>query len=157
MSHGAPDWQRVIVGPGGSVVGGFASLTGPGETATPGDLTQAGGFDVQVPAGDAIGFNVTVLANVVSQILQAGGGALQVIESAGAGIEIESTSGILLLFTNTGGQTIMRSATQVYLEQTGGVSIGLGANLMEIAHLPTAPPAGHGFVWDNAGVLNITP
>jgi hypothetical protein len=34
--------------------GGYASLTGAGETTTPGDLTQAGGFTVDDNAGDGI-------------------------------------------------------------------------------------------------------
>ena len=36
--------------------GAYASLTGPGETATPGDLVQAGGFTVNDTAPDGIFF-----------------------------------------------------------------------------------------------------
>ncbi len=50
----SPDWQITAVGPGGASVGGYKSLTGPGETATPGDLTQAGGFTVNDTVGDGI-------------------------------------------------------------------------------------------------------
>ena len=44
--------------PGGGAVGtGYASLTGPGQTVTPGDLTQEGGLTVQCTFGSA-GFQV---------------------------------------------------------------------------------------------------
>jgi hypothetical protein len=41
-----PDWQITATAPGGGGLGGYKSLTGPGQTATPGDLTQAGSFTV---------------------------------------------------------------------------------------------------------------
>ena len=37
--------------------GGYASLTGPGQSTTPGDLTQAGGFTVNDSVGDGITLN----------------------------------------------------------------------------------------------------
>lgn len=39
--------------------GGYASLTGPGEATSPGDLTQAGGFEVDIPSTDPNGFTVS--------------------------------------------------------------------------------------------------
>ena len=41
---------------------GYASLTGTGKTATPGDLTQAGGLTLNIPAGDAMAFKVEDLS-----------------------------------------------------------------------------------------------
>ena len=47
LTAGAPDWERVVVGAGGVPIStSYASLTGAGETTTPGNLTQAGGFAV---------------------------------------------------------------------------------------------------------------
>jgi hypothetical protein len=43
-----PDWTEAVEVTGGST-GGYASLTGPGQTTTPGDLTQAGGLTVSDP------------------------------------------------------------------------------------------------------------
>lgn len=40
-----PDWTVAAQVTGGSA-GGYASLTGPGQTTTPGLLDQAGGFDI---------------------------------------------------------------------------------------------------------------
>lgn len=61
------DHSVTIVNPFGPIVdlhvatgggGGYASLTGPGQTVTPGDLTQAGGFTVNDPG--TTGFHASV-------------------------------------------------------------------------------------------------
>jgi hypothetical protein len=68
----SPDWQITAVGPGGVSVGGYKSLTGPGQTATPGDLTQAGGFTVDDSEGHGIDLtspgDVGVQSNVVGKL-----------------------------------------------------------------------------------------
>lgn len=51
-------WASGIKLPSGGG-GAYASLTGPGETTTPGDLHQAGGFFVDDSAGTGIYFNST--------------------------------------------------------------------------------------------------
>src|SRR5271165_4254472 len=52
-----PDFTSTAFAAPGSSVGGYASLTGPGETASPGDLVQFGGFEVNDSVGgDGIHF-----------------------------------------------------------------------------------------------------
>ena len=63
-----PDWQVTAVGPGGTPIGGgYASLTGPGQTTTPGDLTQAGGFDVNDNVGDGIALFTVGAASIFAE------------------------------------------------------------------------------------------
>ena len=54
--RGIPDWFPNRPVPSG---GGYASLVGPGQTSSPGDLTQTGGFEVE----DTIFGNFTVNTN----------------------------------------------------------------------------------------------
>jgi hypothetical protein len=81
-----PDWETVVVGPGGGSVGGYASLTGPGETATPGDLDQEGGFTVHDVNGDGIfleaGSNGTGSGGLYLANNSTAGGNTQLIDQA---------------------------------------------------------------------------
>lgn len=68
----APDWERVVVGPGGgSVGGGYASLTGAGETSTPGDLKQIGGFVVDDSQGHGISLGAAGAGGTVAVLTPA--------------------------------------------------------------------------------------
>ena len=104
MSDG-PDWQNVITPAGGGSFGGYASLTGPGQTASPGDLTQEGGLQVNVDAASTIGFDVNNSST---------NSPINLIDSGGRGINIE-TSGNIGLFLNsgtgTGGITLQDGGT----------------------------------------------
>ena len=53
MTADFADWTIAVIDAGGGG-GGYASLTGPGQTATPGDLVQLGGFEVFDTAGDGV-------------------------------------------------------------------------------------------------------
>lgn len=85
-------WAKQVV----ANLGGFyASLTGPGETTTPGALTQQGGFDVQGGATGAITLTSGTLVDI-------SGGS-----SDGSGVDI---SGVGPLGTNTSPVTISSAA-----------------------------------------------
>jgi hypothetical protein len=82
-----------------AAAGGYKSLTGPGQTATPGNLTQQGGFDVEAPSG---GSGVTLRVNnfgpadtSAMTIYNANGNGGTLIEDNGGG-------GITITSTNTG-------------------------------------------------------
>ncbi len=102
-----PDWQQTISGPGGSFPGGggYASLTGPGQSATPGELDQAGAFQAidTTPAGDAMLFDtvngIQLLDNSSTgvTIQEQGTGAVAITNNATAGINIDSENGPLIL------------------------------------------------------------
>jgi len=71
-----PAWVPGTGGGGGA----YASLTGAGETETPGDLAQAGGFIVDDAAGDGIIFST------------AADGAITLLGAGTAGINIDQNS-----------------------------------------------------------------
>lgn len=78
--------------------GGYASLTGPGKTTTPGDLTQAGGMTINSPSSSSMGFQVNSNSGVFIQSTLGGGpsgGSLNLAFSAGVGAELQTTAGAL--------------------------------------------------------------
>ena len=83
----SPDWQNVVVGPGGEPVGGgYVSLTGPGQTATPGDLTQEGGFTVNVSSSAGVNVNATGPLAAVQVSSEAG---ILIFDTSSSGVQIE--------------------------------------------------------------------
>jgi hypothetical protein len=92
----------------------YASLTGPGETSTPGSLTQAGGFIVNDDAGDGIYLNIG----------PSGSSGIDLINTVAAG------TGININNTTSGGLHITdNSSTGLFIEEDsddGGISIGDG-------------------------------
>jgi hypothetical protein len=75
--------------------GGYASLTGTGETTTPGDLTQDGGFTVNDSAGDGITLDST-------------GGT---ITEDGDQIRLNSVDGTFITNTTTDGINVSDNST----------------------------------------------
>lgn len=124
--------------PGGNPVSGYASLTGPGETVTPGDLTQLGGFTIT--SSSAMGINLT----------DNGAGGIQITETGSFGIYLVSSSGIQLndsygiQLNETGGSGILVTAN--------GSSIGIAANAG--GSIALTSDGGFG-VTDNAGISLI--
>lgn len=105
-----PDWTEAVTIPGSSSAGP-ASLSGAGETATPGDLTQAGGFTVNETTG-TMGLQSTTIAGVniddtsstgvtITEhssgdvVIQAEGnpGSVQILSSGSHGLILSSTGG----------------------------------------------------------------
>jgi hypothetical protein len=111
-----PDWQITATGPGGTpLAGGYASLTGPGATATPGKLTQAGGLEVDDPAGD--GFTVNTTGGV--SITQTGAAGTAIVDTGPTGISINAT-GQVIIQSHTGPTSISdASATGLSLNESG--------------------------------------
>ena len=91
-----PDWQQTITGPGGTFPGGggYASLTGPGQSATPGELDQAGAFQAvdTAPAGDAM------LLDTVNGIL--------LVDNSSTGISLQESQGGIAITALTGGGSV---------------------------------------------------
>jgi hypothetical protein len=117
------DWTEAVqdIGGGGGG-GGPVSLSGAGETTTPGDLVQAGGFTVNDSAGHGITLDS---ATGVITIEAPGPGVGVGIEANGAG------SGIVL--TTTGANSFMiigdQPSTGVIDMGGGGVNVHAGTPL----------------------------
>lgn len=130
VGAGAPDFQRVVVGPGGASVGGYASLTGPGETATPGDLDQEGGFTVN-DSGTGINLNSPV-----------GGGGITLDEHSGAGINLNAPISSSAISIQTGGPLLLvgglRGGVEINCSSSSGVNVQTDATgkLGFFAHAP---------------------
>lgn len=102
VSGDAPDWERVVVGPGGVPIGsGYASLTGAGETVTPGDLDQEGGFVVNVPVASSTGLQLSN-ESPIEVVVNDNSGYGIVIDEGGGGID----GGIQLIDHGGGGITL---------------------------------------------------
>ncbi len=116
FSDGTSTWTAI----GGTI--SYKSLTGPGVNATPGALTQAGGFFVNDTAGDGITIN----------------------ETGGATILIESTSGISLgnLSGSFGLNIVDNTASGMTLTQNSSGGINLVGHGLGGIHL-TESTAGH--------------
>lgn len=103
-STDCPDWQHQVTGPGGTGVGGYASLTGPGETSTDGALYQTGAF--YVGDGDDPASELEVV-----------GGSIYLFSQTGAGITLSSPDGTLQL-----GDDDTETAIVLKLPTTAGAS-----------------------------------
>jgi hypothetical protein len=105
---GAPDWQRVVTGPGGGSVGsGYASLTGAGELTTPGALTQLGGFTVTDHSDGGVTLQETGIAQIAITTVDTeidivtGVGPLAKIKvQAGADLDLSAAGDINLVTAN---------------------------------------------------------
>ena len=146
MTAGAPDWERVVVGSGGTPISGsgYKSLTGAGETATPGDLTQEGGLDVEAPAGSSVGFTVNNAAPAGIHITDDSTGGLYLL-SKGANplyLQAESPSYAVLI-----GPTVTID---------GETYTSLTSVEILMPNLPTSDPHNAGQLWNNGGVLSVS-
>lgn len=115
---------------GGS--GGYASLTGTGETTTPGDLTQAGGFDVEDTTGDGITLNSYMSGAIGIGINRGGssGGAFTVDNNGGdPTIFLDDTA--LGLSVGSGGTTVTLSTSGLSLV-SGAHSVLIQSNLITL-------------------------
>jgi hypothetical protein len=119
VGAGAPDFQRVIVGPGGTSVGGYASLTGPGQTATPGDLTQAGGLEVDAPAGSAVSLNsVEFIENISAKGFYVTDNSIGV---KARGVHINSTGDLGIVLSDGGVASLTHKG--IFLNEAGDGNI----------------------------------
>ena len=113
-----PDWQQTITGPGGVPVGGggYASLTGPGQSATPGELDQAGAFQ----AFDTTPGGSSMLLDTVNGI--------ELIDNSSTGIVLQESTGPIAIQAQTGssGVTIDSESAETFIGGAG-VNIQAGA------------------------------
>lgn len=98
---------------------GYASLTGPGQTTTPGALTQAGGFTVQSPSG---GSGILLQTNAfgpadtqsIEIVNTAGSGGVLLADQGGGGLVIEeqnATVPIALSISSNAGISIQDNSS----------------------------------------------
>jgi hypothetical protein len=109
-----PDWTVAVQTTGGGGAG-YASLTGPGETTTPGDLTQLGGLRVT----DTGAGGVEVFTDGPLQLTCNNGTPLLIENSGTGGIKIyEPGGGALQILADTNAGTI-----QVEANKAGGGNV----------------------------------
>lgn len=163
----------------------YASLTGPGETVSPGNLTQAGGFAVvaggqNITLGtnatatvdaDVFNVNVTSSANVSSTagtfnvatgggaIINGGAGGAVLEDGAGAGVNIDGAGNATVTTSNPGGI--------VTISTTGGGGSGIilhsgavtvGQNAAELGFrgaTPSVAPTITGSRGGNVALANL--
>ena len=143
-----------------SAPGGYASLTGAGRTATPGDLTQAGGLTVNSTSG--ISLEDTSSAPGIL-IQESGGGpiAIQALGSVGTiAIQQEATSGGIVIknfgttsgtnidietTSGSGGDITLNAAGDLDLFSSNNISIASTGNLsVEVDQTVYSVSAGSG-------------
>lgn len=126
--------------------GAYASLTGPGETTTPGDLTQLGAFGVQTEPGD----NRTIISDGAGNgivIQSTAGGQIQILGSGGGSVTIQSDADGNISSAEV--LTVEGDIGIIFVTQPGG--------FYEFQNLPTSDPGISGAIWNNGGVMNISP
>ena len=137
--------------------GGYASLTGPGETTTPGDLTQLGGFTVTDIAAHGFTFS-TALGQIFLNTFSGGIGALLNIDGdfvdfdlAGPGAEwvtviddTDPTNDIAVFIQNLGYGAIW--ITSVFGSGAIGAPIVIDAGSFPNPAGPNPPGAKQGLV-----------
>jgi hypothetical protein len=120
-----PDWQETVTAPGGAPIGGtYASLTGAGQTETPGALTQEGDFTI---GGDLVVYadsQVLIKASEHGfiQLANLGTGGIQVYDEGGGGIRIVTADGGLVV--SNGDPTITFAGVLIGDTTGNGVQIG---------------------------------
>lgn len=97
--------------------GGYDSLTGAGESASPGDLTQAGGFQVISPSGTSLGVALSDDSSSGIALVETSTGGILIIDEGSGGVTVESSGsgGIQIQDSSNGGINIT--------EVTGGTGI----------------------------------
>lgn len=132
-------WVKTV---SSSVGAAYASLTGAGQTVTPGDLIQAGGFEVNDLGGSAIG--IRLQSSSASGITVAGGAG-----GGGVGIGDVSFNGITLNTTAGPGSITSESNSGTFIRDSGSGTFisGTGAgSLVSIRSGGTAPGGTAGSV-----------
>jgi len=135
FDNGTPGvWQATAVGDSNwtrsSTGGGYDSLTGAGETATPGDLTQAGGLTVN--DSGATGFNVTV-AQLITMLATEGFAVTSGATAFSGTISIDSSGAIGISSScDTEDPAIGLSAPygNIFIGGGGSVELGLSGALI---------------------------
>jgi hypothetical protein len=108
-------------GSGGGVP--YASLTGPGFTTTPGDLTQAGGFTVNGASGDAVDLtagNILLLQGGATSLTSAG-----ITLGAGSNNAITVTGFAVNILQ---GPSSASTTSGINLSATGPMAVGSSSN-----------------------------
>ena len=129
----------------GSSGGGtfYASLTGPGETVTPGALTQQGSFEVDSSefggaiklensgfAGNGIQIHDTSAGGIKIESFAPGSGGILINDNSGGGIIIETTTPSDAIAIQSGDAISLTTAggTGLILNDTGGAGVNLQTN-----------------------------
>jgi hypothetical protein len=109
-----PDWTTAVQTTGGGGAG-YASLTGPGETTTPGDLTQLGGLRVT----DTGSGGFEVFTDGPLQVTCNNGNPLLVENTGTGGVKVYANgAGPLTLLADT-------NASLIHVEANGGGGVNV--------------------------------
>lgn len=104
-----------LVAPESGSGGAYASLTGPGETTTPGALTQAGPFTI---TNTDVTFGVNITSASTPIVVSAGS------SSPGASFTLDATGDVTLTGTNGGSSLTLIEGDDVQIESlAGGVNV----------------------------------
>jgi hypothetical protein len=152
MGADFPDWTSAIAVASGSG-GGPVSLSGAGETTTPGLLTQAGGFDVTEPGSDGITLTTTG-ASAIQLVTQHAGNIVLLVDNNVGGvngvltIENFTAGGITIRDANNGGITIDQGPL--------GNAITLHNGEIILTGLPLTSTGTPNSLFKSGGVVHIT-
>lgn len=117
-----PDWTVAVVNGGGGGGAPYASLTGPGETATPGALTQTGDFEVDATTG---GPGNSITLNAGAGGLSADSTGTTIVGSSGGDTAVFASSD--LVFTAGATASVRAPAITIGVPDPGG-SIKIGVD-----------------------------
>lgn len=157
------DWTQLGSG-GGS---GYDSLTGAGESATPGALVQLGGFTVYDSEADGIilktdGGDIEFISLAANLRLQINNNGTFIFDQNGEG---GTGNGMFLHVSNgspVGAVTPILGVNDVCYDYANGnwyTATGGGDTdwvLTSGANLPTADPHVAGSVWNNLGIMTVS-
>jgi hypothetical protein len=157
-----PDWTVAAQVTGGSA-GGYASLTGPGQTATPGALDQEGPFTVN---SGSTSLGVDVVAGIFNHavtidtpdVLAVVAGGIDVITNEGSlatslvGWEVNTTGAFQV---TTGGLIAQQGEGVFYGTAGAGVTTSPGIALQDNGTLTGGGPTSIGFFVYNGNPTGV--
>ena len=146
-SADGPDWQLTATGPGGTAIGGYASLTGAGETTTPGLLTQDGGFGVNDTHADG-GFGVITTDPAGISLTSQHNGPVAILSELTGGVSIGVGGGELVLAKGF--------AFNVQTDIATGAALTPGDVLTVISQGPVTAVAGWAAPAPSSGYASLT-
>lgn len=112
--------QAIQVDSSGHVLtsGGYASLSGPGQSTDPGELDQAGPFTITTQHTDTVGFTFSGADSGGFAVSTGGTGGVDFVDTGGGGIILSSTTTVSI-----NGLTEIDLGDSVVVKNSGGVAV----------------------------------
>lgn len=145
--------------------GGYASLTGPGQTTSPGNLTQAGGLTVNdYSAAGGMGLSFYTPNNGIVMQTGSGGagsGAFDILQDGSGGLNISNVGSSATQISSSGNQIILTSSASGSISwggvPAGGVLVNGSADIKLVQGPGVALPSLQGiYLWNQTGTGGIT-